>query len=389
MKFNTSSDRDELERLFEKAFGFILVDFTITPGLLHNACTLPVSMEVFDFKDFRKYIVSNGKGVKYTKDANAYVLMQVTKGLFFSSDYSDAEVTAILLHEVGHNFQTAMNGKCRNFTMIKKVINLMYFPLLMVKYPGVTPFKEQWYDFCRNLRKNHATAVGCFYTINNVLATIAQMIVGGIMLLNNISKLLNPVLVITSLPSTIARKFLDTMGIDLILNIGDFIGETFADQFASAYGYGTEFSTAMRKMRDNCGGSSVDSAFRQMPLLNSYFDLLSIPEKILANIFDPHPNTISRIQSQIDYMENEIQHNKDLSPKMRKELKLQVAGVSRELQQFNDLNDPSFIFSNSLDKVFLMCFGGDIRNFTAKGTPEAFEAAQERAEEQLRSMKKQ
>ena len=389
MKFNTSSDRDELERLIEKAFGFTLVDFTVVPSSLHNACTLPVSMEIFDFKDFRKYIISDGKGVKYTKDANAYVMIQVTSGLFFSEIYSDSEVMAILIHEIGHNFQTAMNNKCRNFTMIKKSLNLLLFPIVMIQNPGISPFKEQWYDFCRRLRKNNEALVGVYYTINSGFMTIMEIIAGGFILLNKISRLFNPLMVFTALPSIIVKKLKESMGLDLILNIGNFQGETFADQFASAYGYGADFSSAMRKMRDNGGGSSIEVAFRRMPFINSYYDLISIPEKIIANIFDPHPNTISRINSQIEYIEREIQNNRDLSPKMKKELKSQVAAIERELDQFNNMNDPSFIYSNSLDKFYLMCFGGDIRNFMAKGTSEEFEAAQERAEEQLRAIKKQ
>ena len=56
-------------------------------------------------------------------------------------------------------------------------------------------------------------------------------------------------MVFTALPSIIVKKLKESMGLDLILNIGNFQGETFADQFASAYGYSADFSSAMRKMR--------------------------------------------------------------------------------------------------------------------------------------------
>ena len=66
------------------------------------------------------------------------------------------------------------------------------------------------------------------------------------------------------------------------------------------------------------GLKSLDILFNKInpPAIISI--MISIPEKIIANIFDPHPNTISRINSQIEYIEREIQNNRDLSPKIIK-----------------------------------------------------------------------
>lgn len=389
MKFNTSKDRNELEDLICETFGFKAVDITIEPSAVHNACTIPVYMEVFNFKDLRKYIISDGKGVKYTSAANACVMIKITKGLFFSSIYTDEEITALLLHEVGHSFQTAMNNRCRWFNMVEKVVNVLAFPIIWVKYPGLSPLRDNWYDFCRNVRKNFTLAADIYYTIGDCISTIAEIFGCGLGIIRNVFSLFTPLVAFRTLPDKIISKFNSVNGIASVIYLpGDFMGETFADQFVTSYGYGADFASALRKKRDCCSGMTNEAIFRSIPILNAYFDFINIPDKILSTIFDPHPENISRINSQIKSLQYEIDNDTNMSPKIKREIKSQITKIEKEMDQFSSLNNTNFIVSNALDKLFLMCFGGDWRNFMASGTPESFEAAQERAEEQLRSMKK-
>lgn len=388
MKTNTAKEKEELEDLFCEAFGFACCSIHVDPSALYNACTIPISSSVLDFRDLRKHIVSkNGKGLKYKKEANIYLIMRITKGLLFSTNFTDAEVTAILLHEVGHNFQTAMSGTSMALNNISKALGILYAPIVILMEPQAGPFRNKYTDIIKAIDRDFKGFANAYHMIKNIITSIAGYGYAILAIIGNISSMLNPVGVFQQIPKQLLMTFLTTVGLDPLGFISGVKDETVADAFCSAYGYGVELSSALKKIEKASGGFVPDQIFRDGALIGSYFDLIMLPSKIISNAFDPHPNTIARIDEQQKYLSEELLRN-EKNPKMKKELQKQISEINKIMDKYLDAEDSGFFFSNAYDKILLMLFGGDLRStILAKGTNDEFDKAQERAEQQLKEIK--
>lgn len=390
MKLNTAKEREELEELFCKAFGFECCQFTIDPSGLYNACTLPASSSITDYRDMKKYIVSKrGEGMKFTKEANVYLFILCTKGLFYSSNFTDAEITAILLHEVGHNFFTAITKKYITLHTINKVITLLYWPfiLLLNGRNGLlltTNLRNTYIDTIKKIRREHSELADAYWFINNFLTTLVGLGFSILVAIGNAIALLNPIGVLQNIPKQILNK----LSLDMIFIPLGYRNEAIADEFASTYGYGAELSTALTKIEQLSGGFVVDQIYRDIPLINAYYDLLNLPAKVITNTFDEHPATIARANNQLKYNKDQLLNTKGLNPKMKKQIQSDIKDIEKAMDGLTNAEDQGFFFSNMYAKSMLTIFCGDSRNIFAKGVEDDFDSAQERAEVQYKQIMK-
>ena len=126
--------------------------------------------------------------------------------------------------------------------------------------------------------------------------------------------------------------------------------EIFADRFVAMYGYGPEFTAVMQHLHHR--GKERGDIHKQLltiPLVNiivTSFDIMSAA--FLRELSrDEHPGLVSRLKSQIDMMEADLQDNKqNISPKMRQELQKKI-DMCKELNKefFNSNKD------NVVDKM--------------------------------------
>ena len=385
MKVHTSSEMRQLEDLFCDAFGFECCSIHIDPNPSYNACTIPVSNSVFDFRDFSKYIVADKKkGFKYKKEANVYLIINITKGLMFSSVFTDAEVTAIILHEVGHNFQNALSGRLRALSMPGKIINAILGPIIMIMVPEAGPFRNAYIDLIKKIEKDYKVLANAYFSVKDFVTTVLAIGIGILGIIGNISILFNPIAVIKQIP----QHILSHLNISELLDLPSGIkGESLADNFVSTYGYGPELTEALSKMHKLSGGYTPDQVMRDMGIIGAYFDLLMLPDKIIANIFDPHPNTIARLNDQYLYLKEELTKNEN-NPKMKKELQSQLNEIQKSMDKFVDAEEAGFFFSNRYDKALLMLCGGDPRLTAKRINNEEIDAAEKKAEEQLKALKR-
>ena len=382
MKANTAKEREELEELFCDAFGFACCAIHIEPSNLYNACTLPISSVIFDFRDFSKYIEKKNGALKYKKEANIYVTLAVTKGLLFSTAFTDAEVTAIILHEIGHNFQTTLSGSVYALNRVSKVLDIIVSPIMMLKYPTSSPFRTQIIDFLKKMEKDKSQFFDAYWTINNAISTIKDIGLGLLLFISNIAMMANPLAMLAKIPAKIMKK----INISLLKLPERFRSESIADSFTTMYGYGAELSSGLSTMSKLSGGILPDQIIRDMGPIGAYYDLVNLPTKIISNIFDPHPNDIARIKSQYDYIAKELD-KAGTNAKMKKELSKQLKDIEKILNEFQETESAGFFFSRAYDKIMLMLFDGDIRSIIAKGTNEEFDAAERKAEEILKQIK--
>lgn len=91
--------------------------------------------------------------------------------------------------------------------------------------------------------------------------------------------------------------------------------EKTSDNFAAMYGYGPELSSALRKMERNNYGYITPQILQHIPLIGHSFKLIEIIKNIFEEPFSTHPTSISRAKSQLKYLRNEIDTNKQLDKK--------------------------------------------------------------------------
>lgn len=362
-KVNTSKEREELEKLFCETFGFEECQFTVDMSGLPNACTIPIS--ITDFGSSDKLISTSSSGIKFKKEAKAYVFITITKGLLFSFDYTDGEIVAVLMHEVGHNFQGALSPNNRTIRNVYNIIAWIFSPIEVILY---VPLRDKYSHLIKRVRSDNPDIVNAYYGFKNIVMTIAGAGFTVLGIIANFSMLMNPIAVLSKIPQRILKKIYGSLFSFIPLKYRD---ESIADAFSSAYGYGPELASAFQKMKRASNGIIADKIYRDS-FVGAYFDLMTIPYKIISNIFDPHPNTIARLYNQYDLLEKELL-NGNLNPKMRAQVKKDLEGIKEMMDAFLDMEDQGYFFSNALDKVLLDFCNGDIRNVFARKTASDFD----------------
>jgi Zn-dependent protease with chaperone function len=336
-----SEDLRTIINNFETLFNFkkiiIAWDNDASSG---NAFTVPVFLSPLNI-DFK---VRKGKyGIEYVKK-DKVVYMSVKTGLITLLGLNGRELIAIMLHEIGHNFYK--DSLSLAFKKITGVISLPYIILrkllMQVQATRIGQFLDKVKSFLLN---GIGIIVGIINTIDYILVFPV------------LSKIL--IRFTTNLVSN-TKKIADLM-------ITSFFGkgyqnEKFADNFATSYGYGAEVASSMKKM-DNPANMQISEkipkeVFNDVPFLlfiqNFYLTILSVP---LA-IFDPHPQTDTRILDQIRKLKSDIsKHGKELGPAVTKEMEEQVKIIEKQYSELNELRKHEQ-YIRYIWKQFVKCLTG-------------------------------
>ena len=357
-----------------------------------NAMTMPVSGCLDAPEDTHK-IQASCKGFKKSGRDKTFVC--IFDGIFFNPDLSPAEVLGVILHEIGHNFQTAISPICRGFSYIDRIMKVIMIPLEVVgtiadnrrsvgqkagnlaqmgmAIPLLSDnIRRKLVDnYVKTLRDNpdvSETIASNNLVMGAVAAPFAVVSSAIQIVMKLIRGLISPVLFFSVLAANIGNAALSVL---------DERGEIIADKFAAAYGYGAECQTALAKCRASGFGMPTEKLIRQIPVVQAYYDLIGIPNQILGNIIDCHPNQIYRSKDTLDYIKKELA-NEDLDPKMRAELMSQCKKLENNITRLtNPIADKGmFMFTNSWSALMLTLFNGDPKaNLLGKGTAEEFDRA--------------
>lgn len=384
-KVNSSNELIKINRLFEEAFGFGGFFLMVIHMDVVNAFTAPVSACLDAPEDTHKIIAST-KGFK--KNGRDKTFVCVFDGIFFNPKMTNAEVLGIILHEIGHNFQTAISPICRGFSYIDRLYRIITLPAQIIaqveKNPSSIPgialmlgstsinFTRKWVisAYKDAISKQPAT-VECINAQNLIL-----------------NAALKPLAIIRSIKSMIYKlsgvylqKFFQIVQhsvMDIIFSVVDERGEIIADKFAAAYGYGAECQSAMIKAREIGFGDPATNILQNIPIVATYLDLMSVPMKVLQNIIDCHPADVFRAKDTLDYLERELD-KQDLDPKMKKEIQNQIRISKENVKKYTDLTDTKFVFTNAYAALMLTVFNGDPKALLlGLGSSEEFDRAFEK-----------
>lgn len=292
----------EVEMLLEDTFNLKSFDlsFYVRGNMSYNAWTIPTTIPIFN-KD---------KGEKYgVKSSNYKLNCHVDTMMLTLGDFTGGELLAIILHEIGHNFDTSIFFILSNFTfniadvLLSIVISLTPLKRWIGKIQTfIDKFSTMIFSEFPVVRSIYITYVNIINSVKRFYYTFANIPV----ILNN------------------PQIYLNALNPRNIFGYGN---EKFADSFATAHGYGKELISGLNKI-ENADGLILGDAIRECGLLAIPYDLASLFTNIALAPLDEHPATPIRLKSVITKLKRDLK-DPNLDPKLKKELMKQIEDVEK------------------------------------------------------------
>ena len=279
-------EKKDIQDLVCREFGFDSASIIIQPVAISNAMTMPRSFLVRDFTNGMPTSLTL-HGEKYYDASHKYDFVMVMYTELFDGTFTAGELTAFLLHEVGHNFDVTTMTYIADWIFWGQCLatgNVLYA-----------------------LFRNYAAKI--IWRIENLLLRIRPLTI----LMNigiDIYKILLMVTGPLGIPTRLARILQNTIvrPIDLISGIG---AEKFADSFANAYGYGAEMISVVDKM------DRYLITTNKGVVADTWTWMGDACCSIITMFIDPHPENQTRARMMLDDMKK-LSESKDIPPHIRK-----------------------------------------------------------------------
>lgn len=303
MNLNWDKRLRAVETLFEKEFGFKKMELVVQNQIFDNAFTLVKSK--FTRANTNKFPELPTKhGQKYMDTSGQYVCSVWVNSTLFAN-FTGGEILAIILHEVGHNFEMASKS-----WFAESIGKILLDEAYETKEEDAKKFDDlideyKWIYKRRTETQNRELSK---LTLSRVMAFIRSV------KFSFLSKLLDNIFT----PIILPLQWLVIKRIPLYWKkVG---GEVFADSFAAAYGYGPELMSSFRKLEDESVADGGANTFT-----GSVNYTLSIIPRLLSFVLDVHPANQARLKRQLIDLERIA--NDPNTPPMTKKL------VQRDLEE--------------------------------------------------------
>ena len=297
-RYNSDPWRIKFEDKMCDIFGFANYELLVVPEKIVNAYTYNIGTR-FDITGgkLQKAVMTTKDGFKYDKSYKFSCITRVYEGIFLNDNINDAEVLAIILHEIGHNFQEVMNEKSLAFTSIEKTIDIINHIMRAISGNIQELINLPFFMLNNtNAMSNINIKINRIIYNNKILSSIQNtkdFLTGKI---NSLFRWISLVMVIPSYISIILGNIINSLNpLSIFLNSIQYNDEKLADSFATMYGYGPELSSGLGKI-----GYKVYDSYSK---INS---ILAIPLYIIVLPLDCHPDTITRMKTQVSYLEKEL-----------------------------------------------------------------------------------
>ena len=335
---------------FESLFGFGVLDLNVVNQSAPNAWTHPVCYTIGENPS--ENIKSNSKGFYFDKKLNYAATLCITSNVIFNKDYTDKEVLAIMLHEIGHSFVEVQESMVPLVAMqrtgivisciLLAIIDLIYLrPISAMKDLLQLVYSTKIYKIFKasinkNLRNSpfskmiNSLAELRDASKNFVFNTIFENIY-YLLGMDNINKVIN----------LIFSGFIFTKGKSrdsLIKNMrkNQSFGrsmEYFSDNFAASYGLGPDFQSGMEKLEFGEKRNTAKELANLLPWNKALDEFTKLPYYQLAMSADPHPTYTDRTKKIISDLEDELKKS-NMSPKLRKELEKNIKDMKEMDKNF-------------------------------------------------------
>ena len=326
-----SSIEQRMEKIIKEWFNFSEVQLTFEPFTSINACTICIALKPSSFVMNPKYNkVINKYGIRYEKPETHAVIKIATEFLTVTG-VTNKMLTGILLHEIGHNFysEVSITKSITEFILVSALIKGISTAIEKISKGDTQPL--ELYKLIEQLSISISAlgfTGGAYTKIMNYiektpLNTIFKFTKFGMGIVNTAMNTFQEFITYFNIPLQIAGLPIKMLisGINATLLRHKYRDELFADNFATAYGYG-EHVLQVQRLFINGDYSLASSFMNHFKLLAMYKDLLQLPNVLFLGFEDVHPDNVARMIDQITYIEDnlKLESNKDKRKAMTKEL---------------------------------------------------------------------
>lgn len=316
-----------------------------------NAMTYPIIYNIGCNPE--DHLHSTPNGFKFDREFGYVTQISYTSNVILNKDFTDREVLAVLLHEVGHSFVLVQEQivplVVSNRDMI--VINSIMLAILYILSGDPISASKQITtllnsnNFIKKIKYTYHTSLKKSI-LGKIIDRIDTGIFGriGIFLSNRI----NDIFKITGLNNV-------SKALSLIMNGWPFLGdkgrknlekrmrsqnaygrsmEYFSDNFPASYGLGADLASALEKMefREMSKSEKVVDAISKLNPLNLLLgELVKLPYYEFLNAVDVHPKYAHRINKIEADLKKELSKSK-MNPKMKKELQKSLDEINKMKQ---------------------------------------------------------
>ena len=289
-EINNSKEITEIQRAIEDLTGFKTVDIVVFNRSIVNAYTLPKSC-IQRIATNKMPTVPTAHGKLYYDDSHSYYCLIVLYAELFAKLEAD-EVTAFILHEVGHNF---------DHTLTWFLFDAYVWVLTMPGAP-LSPLIN-WFRTEVRASYEHIVKILDYIPLVPIVRNYFDETLKGL------GMLLGPLGGATTLLNVLEQIIKNPTG--MVISGSRVHQELFADSYVTALGYGDAMIHALNKV-DTEYYSTKNGA-----LVEAWTGSGQAAAAILLMFVDPHPENQSRARRILDDMED-LSKNKDLPPKFRK-----------------------------------------------------------------------
>ena len=345
---NTDKDLLKFNRMVEKLFGFSSYALNFTPDNYLDGSTW--SFKVYESKNdiikINSQLQANKYGFRHDPNSNVTTITSISLGII-NYNFTDEEIMAIILHEIGHQFFLAVSDKnCTYFiNLINSVKMLNNIIIERISSGNIIDIKDI---------KNDVDIIANKFNINNLFNNIKFKTISIPKSLKSISKFFSK------------KFFKESMYDNMKKTRIKYTDEKFADSFAVMYGYGEEFHSGMLKFEkwildnDDIKPQSRNSAIIAFKtFINMTKDMFTY---IKDNYEDEHPNDLARIKVSIDYLKRELA-KESLDPKVKLEIMKQIENMQKLIDDYINFpkDEDSIAIRRAYYRELYKRFGGDRR----------------------------
>lgn len=311
-------------------FGFETFSYTVIQVATINSFTVS---ELFPARTKNKLEITKN-GYKFKDGSNVNAVIAVYSDLVFNPYYTNEEAFAIFLHEVGHNFQNAVNRTVFSLTaatsLFEILIGLMRYPgeELLTLFAASDPGKKSLNNFLNDIMDNKA--MQCIYTVTSMLLYVGT----------SIKNIIFDIVQFTARPVGLIFGALYNL-LPFLLEIvtgthfRDYYGERFADGFAASYGFGEALASGLKKFDGmNYATSQIMSDnIMCTPIIGHLYVLACMPGLMLWSIIDCHPSTEDRCKSIIKDLRYDL-NDPSTPPALKKQLEKEIDDYEAAMSEY-------------------------------------------------------
>lgn len=329
--------------MIAREFGFHGVSFMVPFNTSLNAFTHPVTTS-FD-KPVRslkpKY---NPKvGMSMNPIDGLCVIIAVTSAVWFNAEFTDREVTAAILHEVGHSFviQSERIIPIVEAQRLVTVLMAIYNALIGILTANLNGFgTTKQILFSTNSVKVIKHSIQQAVDNNPLFSGIVnlQNWVEGVamQIMKEVSAVMRPYNALAAIPSALYETIMKML---LLKGFTDSSRsqEYLSDSFAAMYGLGPEITSFLTKIEYNpsASGSVIENITNRIPIIGAINQSLYIPILMITHSVAAHPSTVARTKKLIAELEKELKDS-DLSASTKKAVQNDIKELEKNLDALVD-----------------------------------------------------